>query len=106
MVKKSIELKNVPFPVKLTNIEKFEKRSKISVSVYSYDENFSVYVLYHTKERQSKHVNLLLLKNENQTHYCWIKDLSRLISSQLSKHNGKRYPCDRCLRIFYCQENI
>lgn len=80
--------------------------TKNNKTVYSYGDNFSLYILYHIKDNESKHVNLLFIKNENQTHYYWIKDLSKLISSQLSKHNGKRYHCDWCLIIFYCQEKL
>lgn len=32
-------LKDIPFPVELTNIEKSVKRSNISVNVYSYGES-------------------------------------------------------------------
>ena len=102
-------LKNISFPVELTSIEKFEKKSSISINVYSYEiikGRLNVYILYHTKNKQQRHVNLLLIKNENQTHYCWIKDLSRLISNQSSKHDGKIFSYDRCLRIFYCKEKL
>jgi hypothetical protein len=30
-------------------------------------------------------------------HFAWIKNLSRLVSSQLSKHDHKKYICDRCV---------
>ncbi|KAK9869282.1 hypothetical protein WA026_003035 [Henosepilachna vigintioctopunctata] len=33
-------------------------------------------------------------------HYCWIKHLSRLVSSQLNNHQHKKYLCDRCLNYF------
>jgi len=33
-------------------------------------------------------------------HFAWIKDLSRLVSSQLSKYNEKKYFCDRYVYIF------
>lgn len=49
-----------------------------------------------------------MLKNDNnnngrqqiRTHYCWIKDLSRLVSNQLNNHGHKNYICDRCLNFF------
>lgn len=33
-------------------------------------------------------------------HYCWIKNLSSLVGSQMSKHEHKKYICDRCLIYF------
>ena len=36
---------------------------------------------------------------ETKYHYCWIKNLSRLLCDQ-NKHKGKTYFCDRCLYGF------
>jgi len=39
-----------------------------------------------------KHVNLLYVQNDDDVgHFAWIKNLSRLVSSQLSKHKSKKY---------------
>lgn len=38
--------------------------------------------------------------NEEVGHYCWIKNLSRLISSSYTKTQHKLYVCDRCLCYF------
>lgn len=36
------------------------------------------------------------------THYCFIKDLSKLLQSQICvKNRRKKYYCDRCLNYFY-----
>jgi len=45
-----------------------------------------------------KHVNLLYVQNDDDDdmrHFAWIKNLSRLVSSQLSKHKNTKYFCDR-----------
>ena len=34
-------------------------------------------------------------------HYVWIKDLSKLLNKQNSKHDGMMYFCDRCLHGFH-----
>ncbi|XP_014486576.1 PREDICTED: uncharacterized protein LOC106750624, partial [Dinoponera quadriceps] len=50
-----------------------------------------------------RHVNLLYLpdpRDDNVGHFVWIKNLSRLVSSQLSKHDHKKYICSRCLHYF------
>ena len=38
--------------------------------------------------------------------YCLVKDLSRLLVSQVLNHKGKRYFCLRCLNPFGCQESL
>ncbi|XP_066905881.1 uncharacterized protein [Halyomorpha halys] len=106
----------IEFPVELTSIQNFEKKSNISINVYTYEDNggyegdYAIYPLYHTKNKQEKHVNLLLIKDETslelRSHYCWIKNLSKLISSQTNNHNGRIYTCDRCLRFYNSKEQL
>ncbi|KAJ8915414.1 hypothetical protein NQ315_008303 [Exocentrus adspersus] len=38
---------------------------------------------------------------EIKYHFCWIKNLSRLVSVQLSKHKGTKHICDICLNYFH-----
>ncbi|XP_054015937.1 uncharacterized protein LOC128896594 [Hylaeus anthracinus] len=54
-----------------------------------------------------RHVNLLYLEGPNGLgHFAWIKNLSRLVSSQLSKHKRRKYVCDRCLHYFSSSEKL
>ena len=50
-------------------------------------------------DREHK-IILMLLENDGVLHYCLVKNKSRLLSSQVCKHNGKKYVCDRCLNPF------
>ncbi|KAL6417238.1 hypothetical protein ACFW04_012775 [Cataglyphis niger] len=46
--------------------------------------------------KKERHVNLLYMQDlQNVGRFAWIKNLSRLVISQLSKHNGQKYICDR-----------
>ena len=69
--------------------------------MYTYDENYSVGPLQVSEhvDRPYK-IKLLLISDENKTHYCLIENFSRLISSQASKHKGKVYVCERCINAF------
>ncbi|XP_050509169.1 uncharacterized protein LOC126886339 [Diabrotica virgifera virgifera] len=97
--------------------------------------SFETVVLRVTKHKKPRHVNLLLIqdkyfpKDESMIdeseeeeeyndeddnneqykinyHYCWIKDLSRLLYKEISKKKVKKYICDRCLNYFYSQEDL
>ena len=61
-----------------------------------------------TKEKKAKHVNLLLLENENgNVHYTWIKNMSRLLYGQGGhKHENKRFYCDICMNTFNKEETL
>ncbi|XP_046666612.1 uncharacterized protein LOC124358355 [Homalodisca vitripennis] len=97
-------LDGITFPVSLDNVKLFEKRSGISVNVYSYDKKLVVYPLYITREAKDTHVDLLYIRDQNNSHYCLIKDLSRLVRSQLSKHTTRTWLCKRCLMHYGTEE--
>lgn len=81
---KKLNWNGVRFPTTLRDISKFESNNKISVNVYSYDDDEKeVYTLKVSKSSEShkQHVNLFLYDE----HYSVVKNLSRLVSSQLSK---------------------
>ena len=42
----------------------------------------------------------MLITGNNRKHYVAIKSLSRLLSSQNTKHKGKEYFCMNCLQRF------
>ena len=48
----------------------------------------------------------MLIEEEGVKHCCLVKSLSRLLSSQVSDHNGEHYFCLRCLNPFWCQESL
>ena len=99
-----LNMKGIMFPVALSDITKFEQLNAISVNVYGYQGD--VYPLRITKDKQNKHVNLLYIKNESHSHYCWIKDLSRLIRLQVTKHKQRIYVCERCLTYYYSNDGL
>ena len=95
----------INFPASFKDIDKSEKLNpSISINVFSYEQE--VYPLRITKKANDKIVNLLLIsKGENQ-HYFWIKNMSRLLTSQISKNRIKRFYCLRCLNSLYTAESL
>ena len=39
-------------------------------------------------------IRLMLIEKDGVNHYCLVKNQSRLLSSQASKHKEKSYFCD------------
>lgn len=77
------------------------------------DDSKKVRPLRLAKEIKVNHIHLLLLTEQNgekdaapKSHYCWIKNLSGLLSTQISKNTQKLLFCDRCLNHFYSQEKL
>ena len=92
-----LNLAGIEFPITFKDIPKFERLNAESINVYGID-NKQVLPLWLTSDKKDKHVNLLYMQDPHDDdvgHFAWIKNLLRLVSSQLSKKEHKKYFCDR-----------
>ena len=108
-----LNMTGIEMPMQCTErtIAKFTRQNDISVSVYGWEEGKTnddgekepgfAYALRVTNEVRPRHVNLLLIANDDTQHYCWIKNFSRLVSAQYSEFDGELAYCHFCLHGFY-----
>ncbi|KAJ8672229.1 hypothetical protein QAD02_003488 [Eretmocerus hayati] len=102
-----LNMEGMSYPVKIHQIRDFENQNEISVNVFGLERN-DIIPFYKTMKEKEKHCDLLLLEEEEETgdellmnsHYVLIKDLSRLVSSNLSRDKAKKYICHACLNYF------
>ncbi|KYM95311.1 hypothetical protein ALC62_14051, partial [Cyphomyrmex costatus] len=98
-----LNLTNIEFPMTLNQIKRFENLNDISINVYTIENE--ILPLRLTDDKKKKHVNLLYVedpqddnvedtRDKNVRHFVLIKNLSRLVSSQISKKEHKKYFCD------------
>ena len=96
----------IEFPVSVKQIDKFEKQNPYYViNVYGYDKG-DVYPLRISKKQKGYLINLLLISEDENNHYCWIKNISRLLASKVSKHKSKMHFCHRCLNAFQSETSL
>lgn len=92
----------IGFPVKIPQIDKFEKQNEgIAINVFGW-ENGGLTILRISKENKDiPRINLILITDEENSHYCWIKDMGRLVYGK-TKHTtgGQQFYCDLCLSRF------
>lgn len=111
-------------------VQQFEIANNISVNIYRFDAEENVVVPHRISKHYSDNVSrvsLLLLEREGtvepgmvqelfaakghklhrkplvetaDAHYVAIMDMSKLLTAQLSKHNGRKYFCPVCLHGF------
>ena len=101
----TLNMSGITYPVELKYIKRFEKQnSDISISILGYSKDERIYPLEISKFTKSKkederkyNIVLLLIKNGDNSHYCLIKNLSALLTSQVNKHKSKFYFCLNCL---------
>ena len=102
----TINMKGIRYPVDSRGINQFESQNpEIAISLLGYNKNERVYSLRISKDIKRKHqITLLLIKNEKNSHYCLVKNLSALLASQVNNHKGKRSFCLNCLNGFNTPE--
>ena len=109
------DFSGIDYPVSLKQIPIFEAKNNISINVYGIEKMFLdgeqryqiVGPLHYSKHKRNHHINLLLVDDsEGNYHYCYIRNMSRLISKQLSAHNGAINFCDGCLQSFQTPEKL
>ncbi|EDO31141.1 predicted protein [Nematostella vectensis] len=94
----------IEFPVSLKQIDKFEKQNPYTVNVFGYETK--VYPLRISEKDPDNAINLLLISNDETNHYCWIKNMMRLVSTQIDKFHHTRFLCCRCLNSFRCKQSL
>ena len=100
-----LDWSGLTFPVDLKQITIFEKLNpQISINVFGFEDD--VYPLRLSKSERTQIVNLLLISDGEKQHYCLIKSLSRLLSSQMSKHDHTKSFCLNCLNHFPNEEKL
>ncbi|XP_071052717.1 uncharacterized protein [Onthophagus taurus] len=104
----------VTFPVPIRDIPKFEEENNISINVYGINSWYNgekmvddIVTVCICKQKRERHVNLLVVSdNFGNNHYCWIKNLFRLINAQSSTHEHQRYICEGCLQYFSTEDKL
>ena len=98
----NLNFKGITFPVKFTNIPKFEKQNPNipPIDVFSLNDKNEVYPLRLNDQTCEKTIDLLFHQKDNNGHYSLIKNFNRLVDLQVSKNTGKKYYCKRCIQHY------
>ena len=121
---RTLNLTGLTFPMKLRDIGKFEAMNSISVHVFGYEEKKVIPLRISDKLNNTRHVNLLLISEDNQplheedgdqhveecqegmdldlnsgnqSHYVTINSMSRLLNGQYNRHKQPTHFCHYCL---------
>ena len=96
-----LDWSGLKFPVKLDHIVIFEKfNPQISINVFGFEDRVVYPLRLSKRSEREQTINLLLISDGEKQHYCLIKSLSRLLSSQISSHKESNSFCLNCLNHF------
>ena len=103
----TLNMEGIEYPVGLKDIDKFERQNpSISITVLGY-EGKRVYPLRNSNNTNREHnVILILIEEEGVNHYCLVKNVSRLLSSQVSNHKEKHHFCLRSFNSFWTHKSL
>ena len=104
----SLNTKGITFPMKVKDIGKFEKLNPDlpGINVFSITKNIIYPLREISKDRNSTNtIDLFLYEEDGKCHYSLIKNLSRLIRSQITtRTNEPIHICKRCFSHFTKKE--
>ncbi|KAF4519569.1 hypothetical protein B566_EDAN004776 [Ephemera danica] len=100
----------VCFPTAISDVRRFERiNPTVSINLYAFstDDKFpEIYPIKVVDAEKDLHIDLLVLEHGDNRHFAYIKNFSRLVSSQITNHNGYTLMCKRCLSHHYNEEAL
>ncbi|CAB4042755.1 Hypothetical predicted protein, partial [Paramuricea clavata] len=100
----NLDYEGIDFPVKISDIDKIERKNSVNISVFGYKGKKQFYPIRISKATYDEHMELLLLGDgEGSRHYVLIKDVNRMLCS-VSKHRHKQHFCLHCLHSCVSEE--
>ena len=102
----TLNMDGIEYLLSLKDLNKFENQNPtVSITVFGYERKI-VYPLRNSDNTDREHNIILILIKEGVNHYCLVKNFSRLLSSQVSKHKEKHHFCMRCLNAFWTHKSL
>ena len=99
-IAETLDYRGINFPMKARDYE-IVLMYNINVNVFGHENK--VFLLYVSKHSNEQVLNVLLISNEEKSHYVFIKDFNRLMYSK-TKHKDKKHFCMSCLQNFSTKE--
>ena len=93
-----LDYEGFKFPVSKKDYCKIERQNNICINVFCYENGLTNPV--DVSDQKFEHcMDLLLISDENKSHYVYIKDFNRFICNK-TKNKNKKYFCKCCLQCF------
>ena len=91
-----LNYEGIKFPVSKKDYCRIERQNNICINLFCY-ENGLTYPVYASDQKRYNSLGLLLISDENKSHYVYIKDFDRFMCNK-TKNKNKKYFCKCCLQ--------
>ena len=88
----------VIFSISANDYSKIEDQNDIGINVFSYEDKI-VCPIYISQKYFDNSMNILMIYENEKSHYVYIKDFNRLMYNK-TRHGEKKWFCMRCLQHF------
>ena len=93
-----LDYEGIKFPVSKKDISKIGRQNNICINVFCYEDGLT-YPVYISVQKFGNCMNLLLISDENISHYLYIENFNRFMYNK-TKNKNKKYFCKCCLQCF------
>ena len=84
-----LDNKRIKFPVSKKDYCKIERQNNVCINLFCYETGLT-YPIYLSNEKLKDCMDLLLISNENKSHYVYIKGFNRFMCNK-TKNKNKKY---------------
>ena len=102
-IAEKLDYDEIKFPVQEKDFNKIEVKNNISINVFGYEKAL-VFPIYVSVQKFDDSMDLLLLIDDDKSHYVYIKDFDRFMLHK-TKNKNKKWFCRTCLYGF-SSENV
>ena len=93
-----LDYEGIKFPVSKKDYCRTERQSNICINVFCYENNLT-YPVYVSDQKFENCMDLLLISDENRSHYVYINDFNIFLCNKTKNENKKCF-CKCCLQCF------
>ena len=93
-IAEKLDYNKIEFPIQEKDFTKIEVKNNICI-VFGY-ENGLMFPIYVSDQKLEESIDLLLLIDNNKSHYAYIKDFDRFMFHK-TKNKNKKWFCKSCL---------
>ena len=94
----------IDFPTPVSQIGRLERQNpNLAINIFGWENDRVIVHRISEKGGETPRINLMLIKQGENTHYSYVKRLSALLYDQ-NRHNESKHFCERCLRAYSRRE--
>ena len=84
----------------VSQIDKLERQNQnLAINVYGWENEQVIVHRLSPKDGDISRLNLMIMKQGENTHYSYVKRLTALLYDQ-NRHNERKYFCEHCLHAY------